>query len=175
MQHDGDSDTEEYDTDDEYLSTDLLKAIFEAVPSRTRPNCYSFSMAGGPIFSSIWVAARKRLGGDRFDLGAIEEAQIKLIKRRIKKDIEKELRPEAEEKAFACLEKDIGKSPVHRRRSTFGGKSTRKKRKRKRRRTKKKKERPKKASRKGRKRRKASRNGRKRRKASRKAIRRRKK
>ena len=36
MQHDGDSDTEEYDTDDEYWSTNLLKAIFEAVPSRTR-------------------------------------------------------------------------------------------------------------------------------------------
>ncbi len=139
MMHIGDSDTEEYDTDDEYWSTDLLTAVFKAVPSRTRPNCYSFRMGGrsGPRFSTIWAA-----GLSDVDLGAIEEAQIKLIKKRIKKNIKEELRPEAEEKAFACLEKEIGISPVHRRRSTFGGgKSTRKKRKKRRRKTKKKKSR----------------------------------
>jgi hypothetical protein len=84
-----------------------------------------FSRYNGKIYSTIWAA-----GLSDVDLGAIEEAQIKLIKKRIKKNIKEELRPEAEEKAFACLEKEIGRSPVHRRRSTFGGgKSTRKRRK----------------------------------------------
>ena len=128
MLNNRDSDTEEYDPDDEYWSAESLSWVFEAVPSRTRPNCYSFRKGGrtGPIYTTIWAA-----GLSDVDEGAIEEAQIKLIKKGIKKNIKKEeLRPEAEEKAFACLEKRIGRSPVHRRRSTFGGgKSTRKKRK----------------------------------------------
>ena len=129
MLNDRDSATEEYDPDDEYWSAESLSWVFEAVPSRTRPNCYSFRKGGNnaTIYPTIWSDGNIR----DVDLGAIEEAQIKLIKEGIKKNIKKEeLRPEAEEKAFACLEKRIGRSPVHRRRSTFGGgKSTRKKRK----------------------------------------------
>ena len=155
---DSDYDTEEYNDMDEYLSTDTLAKIFTAVPSKSRPNCYSFRMRGlarelAPKFSSIWAAARKGSIG-RTDLGAIEEAQIKLIKERINKNIKKKLhRAEAEEKAFACLEKDIGRSPVHRRRSTFGGgKSTRKKRKKRKTRRKKRKRRKKRTKRRGKKR-----------------------
>jgi len=117
MMHIGASDTEGYDTDDEYYTTGNLTRMFTAVPSRSKPNCYSFfGSHNGKIYSTIWAA-----GLSDVDLGAIEEAQIKLIKKRIKKNIKEELRPEAEEKAFACLEKGIGRSPVHRRRSTFGG------------------------------------------------------
>ena len=166
--YDTDYDTEKYDDMDEYLSTDQLTDIFEAVKWKGRPNCYSFRVRGverelAPKFPSIWAAAREGFIG-RTDLGAIEEAQIKLIKKRINKNIKKKLhraeaeekelhRAEAEKKAFACLEKDIGRSPVHRRRSTFGGgKSTRKKRKKRKTRRKKRKRRKKRTKRRGKKR-----------------------
>lgn len=125
----GNSDTEEYDSDDEYWSTVDIQRIFKVVPSRTHPNCYSFRNRGdGKIYSTIWGAMYNE---KNIDLGAIEDAQIELIKKAIEKkhskkdseqtDLATKLRAEDEEKAFACLEKEIGKFPVHRRRSTFGG------------------------------------------------------
>ena len=120
------TDTDEYDSTDEYLTTEDIITNFKAIPSRTQPGCYYFGLRKERderlypgIEQNLWTLwpLKQDFGID--DL-AIEHAQVILIQEAIQKHIkEKELHLEAEEKALACLEKRIGRSPVHRRRSTI--------------------------------------------------------